>query len=122
MAEQVIAGASVLLSTSDAEGFPNTFLQAWAAGTPVLSLGVDPDGIIERAGLGIVSRGVENAVADIRALVGSPQSRQEMGLRARCHVAQTHSEESIVAAFERVVGCAGTMNRRQALSVLENPR
>ena len=31
-AEQVIADASVLLSTSDAEGFPNTFLQALGGG------------------------------------------------------------------------------------------
>jgi glycosyltransferase involved in cell wall biosynthesis len=122
-AEQVIAGASVLLSTSDAEGFPNTFLQAWAAGTPVLSLGIDPDAIIERAGLGIVSRGVESAATDIKALVDSPRSRQEMGLRARRHVAQAHSEESIVASFERAIGCAGAVRKRgQALSVLENPR
>ncbi|HMF58718.1 MAG TPA: glycosyltransferase family 4 protein, partial [Vicinamibacterales bacterium] len=34
-ARQIIADAAMLLSTSDAEGFPNTFLEAWSSGTPV---------------------------------------------------------------------------------------
>ena len=61
-AEQVIAGAAVFLSTSDEEGFPNTFVQAWSSGTPVVSLKIDPDRIIERLGLGTVSENVERAI------------------------------------------------------------
>lgn len=43
----------VLVCTSSAEGFPNTMLQAACAGAPVVSLCVDPDGVLARFGAGI---------------------------------------------------------------------
>lgn len=49
---QLMAKASVFINTSDFEGFPNTFIQAWMNETPVLSLNVDPDDIIKTNGLG----------------------------------------------------------------------
>jgi glycosyltransferase involved in cell wall biosynthesis len=102
-AMQIIADAAVLLSTSDEEGFPNTFTQAWSVGTPIVSLKIDPDRIIERVGLGMVSGSLENAIVDINALMSSPQQREEIAMRARRYIAENHSEAAVVAAFEHAI-------------------
>ena len=99
----VLAGAALLLSTSDEEGFPNTFTQAWSAGTPVVSLTVDPDHIIERFGLGTVSGNADRAVVDINALMDSPQSRGEISDRARRFVAENYSASAVVQLFHRAL-------------------
>jgi glycosyltransferase involved in cell wall biosynthesis len=101
--QQTIADAAMLLSTSDEEGFPNTFLEAWSSGTPVISLKLDPDHIIERQELGTVPGTVERAIADIMALMEAPQQRDAIAGRARRYVAETHSEAKVVAVFERAV-------------------
>ncbi len=106
-AEQVIANAAVFLSTSDAEGFPNTFTQAWSSGTPVVSLAIDPDGIIERLGLGAISWNAERAVTDIECLIESPQRRQEIAIRARNFVVENYSPAAVVSLFQSALSRAG---------------
>jgi glycosyltransferase involved in cell wall biosynthesis len=100
-AQDVIAQAAVLLSTSDQEGYPNTFLQAWSSGTPVVSLKINPDNVINKKRLGAISGSVDRAVLDISALIDSPQKREQIAERARRHVEEVHSEASIVKIFER---------------------
>jgi glycosyltransferase involved in cell wall biosynthesis len=101
-ASRVISEAAIFLSTSDEEGFPNTFLQAWGAGTPVVSLRIDPDQVIERYGLGVVSYTVERAITDIRDLIGSPEAREAISLCARQYVANHHSPSALVSMLEDI--------------------
>jgi glycosyltransferase involved in cell wall biosynthesis len=103
-AMKVIAEAAVFLSTSDEEGFPNTFTQAWSVGTPVVSLKIDPGRIIERVGLGVVSGSLDRAIVDINALMDSPARREEIAIRAQHYVAEVHSEAAVTAVFERALG------------------
>lgn len=100
---EVIGNAALLLSTSDAEGFPSTFLEAWSAGTPVVSLKIDPDEIITKKEIGRVSRTVERAIIDLEQLINSCSLRQEMADRARQYVAEMHSESAVAAMFNGII-------------------
>lgn len=44
--------AKLFVNTSELEGFPNTYLQAWVRGIPVIAT-FDPGGVIDREGLGV---------------------------------------------------------------------
>jgi glycosyltransferase involved in cell wall biosynthesis len=111
-AMEVIANAALLLCTSDEEGFPNTFTQAWASGTPVVTLKVDPDSIIEKVGLGEVSRNVDVAIADIHTLMASPDRREEIALRARQHVSENYNQTAVVEIFINAI-CNGRLGSKQ---------
>jgi glycosyltransferase involved in cell wall biosynthesis len=50
---QLMANAKALINTSENEGFPNVFLEAWPMGVPVLSLKVNPGNIFAEYELGV---------------------------------------------------------------------
>lgn len=74
--------AHILVSTSRAEGFPNTFTQVWLRGVPVLSLDVDPDGLLSREGFGAVTSDTTGLEQKLRELIADPGLRRQIGLRA----------------------------------------
>jgi glycosyltransferase involved in cell wall biosynthesis len=88
--------ATAVVTTSRIEGMPNTFLEAWARGVPVLSLHVDPDDKIATHGLGTVAGGsMERLIESAASLWRDPQLRREIGERARRFVRETHQPEAV---------------------------
>jgi len=88
----------LLVNTSEYEGFPNTFLEAWGRGLPVVAT-VDPDGLLSERGLGWSCRTLEEMAARVRWLAGQPAVRAEVGARAREYVAVEHSADAVVARY-----------------------
>jgi glycosyltransferase involved in cell wall biosynthesis len=74
--------ARIFLNTSSIEGFPNTFLQAWIRGVPVVSF-FDPDGMVSRLQLGRVATSLDDMREAIRGLLDVHVYRDLIGRRAR---------------------------------------
>jgi glycosyltransferase involved in cell wall biosynthesis len=95
----VLKRSRTLVNTSDSEGFPNTMLEAWSVGVPVLSLAVDPGGVIAREELGRVSRSGSRLWADLSELARDEALNRRLGSRAMAYVRRRHGFEEVVGAL-----------------------
>jgi glycosyltransferase involved in cell wall biosynthesis len=93
--------ASCLVCTSEHEGFPNTFLEAWSHGVPVVST-VDPDGLIAERKLGAIASDTHELAAALRRLLHDPQQWCDASRRARQYYVDNHAMEKVMPWFERI--------------------
>lgn len=97
------ADADLFLNTSEEEGFPNTFLQAWAHDTPVASLSVDPSGVLKHGEAGICADGsCDDLIEMIRDLTATPGRLRRMGRQARTFFEGNHAIDHITDRYEAV--------------------
>ena len=105
---RILAVSHVFVNTSDYEGFPNTFVQAWLHEVPVVSLHVDPDGILATQGLGLHSGGFDRLVQDTKRLIADPGLRTRIGQKARAYAVEHHSLtknlDQVAEFFESISG------------------
>ncbi|MEA3402543.1 MAG: glycosyltransferase family 4 protein [Armatimonadota bacterium] len=97
--DQYFARAAAYLCTSTIEGFPNTFLQAWSHGRPVVST-LDPDGIIAEHNLGFHRTGLDGLISAVRLACETSEDYIE---RTREYVRAYHSPDVIVPQIEELL-------------------
>jgi len=104
--------AACMCCTSAFEGFPNTFLEAWSYGLPIVST-FDPDGLIESQRLGAGCRDVPALAEALRKLLASPAEWRTCSQNAREHYLANYTVESVMPRFERVFVEAAASRRPQ---------
>ena len=91
------------MNISDSEGFPNSFLQAWARSVPVVSF-FDPDNIIRDRGIGRTPQDLREMKSDLDALLSDDLGRTTMGDDAKRFVVENYSSEAVVPTYEAALG------------------
>ena len=112
---RILGESHIFVNTSDTEGFPNTFIQAWFHEVPVVSLHVDPDDLLTRQGLGFHSGSLDKLVQDTRNLIENADLRTRIGKKARAYAMEHHSlakNLNQVAAFFERISHAGAKDAR----------
>lgn len=105
---QEYARATIFCMPSQHETFGHTYLEAWAAGRPVIAGDVPPLREIVRAGVdGLHARNEPRAVAQvILELLGDPENARRMGASGRERLAERWTWAAVAARTETAYAAA----------------
>ena len=94
--------ARVLVNTSDAEGFANTFIQACKCATAILSLNVNPDGFLDKYSCGICCDGNTERLAESLRFMLEKNRYVELGGNGRKYAEEHHDITKIVEQYKHI--------------------
>lgn len=93
--------AAVFVNTSESEGFPNAFLQAWAMGVPTVSF-IDSGARANGCHVGYRAGTFADMVDRVRAWLESDAERIREGEVCREYFVSSHSPERVLDIYERI--------------------
>lgn len=99
--EQYFDRARIFVNTSDSEGFPNTFLQAWARAMPSVSL-FNPGLAADGQPVCRTPHDLDGLIEVVEVLNRDDALWREAGKRCRQHYLRHHALESVLEAYERL--------------------
>jgi len=91
--------ADLFCSTALYEGFPNTFLEAWSLGLPVVTY-FDPDDVVKKYRLGFVASDKEEISRHILTILHDDKIRDDLSGNAKRYVSEFHELEVLLPKFE----------------------
>lgn len=96
---QVYQGARLMLHTAHTEGFPNVFLEAWGHGIPVLSLELDPAGVLSQKNLGWVASDVPDLERRLEQVWETTDTWENIRVAASEYLAEFHDPDLIARKY-----------------------
>jgi glycosyltransferase involved in cell wall biosynthesis len=92
----------VLVGTSEVEGFPNSYLQAWARGTPVTAF-LDPEQLIARNGMGRAVSTVSELCEAILTLSSDARAWEIASQRSQEYMDERFNLARMIAPYAEAV-------------------
>lgn len=99
--EREFSGARIFVNTSEHEGFPNTFLQAWARGIPCVSF-VDTGSAVDNQPVLRRVQDLNELTTAVDKLMSDDCAWREAGLRSSTCYSEQHSLEVAQTAYTKV--------------------
>jgi glycosyltransferase involved in cell wall biosynthesis len=90
--------AKVFVNTSDVEGFPNSFLQSWRRGIPVVSF-FDPNGLIKREGLGVSPNSIDDMASAVHRFIADEKEWRKTSERCRSYMERTYGDDVVLKPY-----------------------
>jgi glycosyltransferase involved in cell wall biosynthesis len=94
--------ARVFVNTSDVEGFPNSFLQAWVRYVPVVSF-FDPDDLIRDRALGEVPSDLPDMGRLVRGLLSDNDRYSVISLKSRQFALEHYAPSAVAKSYEKLL-------------------
>jgi glycosyltransferase involved in cell wall biosynthesis len=115
-------GATLFACTSELEGFPTTFLEAWSLGVPVVTT-FDPDNVVATHGLGEVAGDLDDFISKLTGLLADPTRREIFAAAARLYYQSNHSIAEVSRRFKEMLeNAAGKKPKERVVAALYERR
>ena len=109
----LLARSHLLVNTSVFEGFPNTMIQAWMRRVPVVTMGVNPDSLLDDGKLGASCDTTDEVARYIEKLNSDRTRLVKMGADARAFATKEFSMNNANRLADLVVDSVG-LSRKSA--------
>lgn len=97
--------AIAVVNTSNHEGFPNTFLEAWRQETPVVSLNIEPGRYLDDSIDSLYAGGdVDRLVELCERLATDPSYRQKIGETSHTYFEKHYDIKQVAGRYRSVLG------------------